>query len=144
MKIWIKILLGFFAAIFLVVVLIYKFYINKPHPDYAKEIPVFTLKADELYNEFKNNQKQAEAKYNGKIIEINGKIKNIETKDSLIIVVFSFSSDEFGDEGIRCTLLDEFKDKVSKVKENEYLAVKGLCTGYNSTDVILEKCSLIK
>ena len=63
---------------------------------------------------------------------------------SLVIVVFEFSQGMFGPEGIRCTLLPEHNLDANGWKAGGEMLVKGFCTGYNDTDVILEKCILIK
>jgi len=75
-------------------------------------------------------------KYNGKIIEIIGKFVKIESNDSLSVVVFVFKQGDFGDEGIRCTLLPHCKQHAAQLNPGAEIHIKGLCAGYNDTDVI--------
>jgi len=129
-------LIGVIAAF-----LVYRFVYNKPHPDYEKEVAVYTLSAKEFYNEFKNQTDTANKKYTGKMIQVNGVLDKVEETDSLTIGVFVLSSGMFGDEGIRCTMLPNYGKKAKNLSPPVDVKIKGLCTGYNDTDVIMEHCS---
>ena len=118
----------------------YRFVYNKPHPDYENLDAAFKLDAASLFQSFKENRQDAEQKFNGEMVEISGLVWNVEQSDSLMIAVFVFEEGMFGDEGIRCTMLPDFNDDASLL-EGRTVTIKGLCTGYNETDVILEKCS---
>ncbi len=143
MKKWAKILTGILVLIS-VGVLIGYFYINKPHPDYETMEAKYKLKARELYDIFYNSPKIASGTYNGKIIQITGTPDNIETTDSLVIAVFAYNKGMFGDEGIRCIMLPDYNDIKDTFSPGQKISLKGFCSGYNDTDVILEKCSIIK
>jgi hypothetical protein len=142
MKKWIKILLVFIVAGIISILLVYHFVINKPHPDYETKKTDYVLTAKALYEQFTLDKKTAGAKYNGKVLEISGIFKSIEKNDTLAVLVFSFKEGMFGDEGIRCTFLPKFKDKVNALNKNSKVRIKGFCSGFNDTDVIMEKCSL--
>ncbi|MEZ5197030.1 MAG: hypothetical protein R2764_11665 [Bacteroidales bacterium] len=124
-------------------VLGYKFIYNKPHPDFEKIEPSFMVEAHDLFSEFINSRSESEQKYNGTVVQISGMIDGIEESDSLVIAVFAFQDGMFGDEGIRCTMLPKFNHHES-LKPGVNVQIKGFVAGYNETDVILEKCSLIK
>ncbi len=143
MKTWIKLLLGAFVVGIIGIALIYVFIYNKPHPNYEKMVPQFTLNAQELYNSFKTNKTASEQKYNGKLLEINGKLGHVESKDSITIAVFIFGQGLFGDVGIRCTMIPKFNEDAKKLIPEGNIRIKGYCTGYNDSDVILEQCSII-
>jgi hypothetical protein len=143
MKTWIKILLAAFVVGIIGIVLIYVFIYNKPQPNYEKMVPRFRLNAQELFDSFKNNKPSAEKKYNGQLIEINGKLGHVETQDSITIAVFIFGQGMFGDEGIRCMMIPKFNEEAKKLIPEGTTRIKGYCTGYNDTDVILEHCSII-
>lgn len=141
---WIKILLtlvvvGIFAGL-----LGYKFVYNKPHTDFEKEKAVWTISAEDLYNGYKENQVAANEKYLGQVVEISGQLSAIEENNGLVVFAFVFEEGMFGDEGVRCTFLDNQKEDVSALKPGDDIKLKGYCTGYNETDVILEKCSFVK
>ena len=143
MKTWIKILLGLIVVGLIALFLVYKFVYNKQHPDYENIEPAFTVNAQDFYNAYKTNNEAASAKYNGKMIAINGKLSKVETADSLVTAVFVFNQGAFGDEGIRCTMLKKFNTAAEKLQPDGEVKIKGYCTGFNETDVVLEKCSII-
>jgi hypothetical protein len=122
----------------------YVFIYNKPHRDFEKAKPDFTLSTFELFDSYVSDRKNAETNYNGKVILLEGFVQKTEKADSLIIAVFVFQEDMFGDEGIRCTMLPKYNEEMMKVKPETNVKIKGFCTGYNDTDVILEKCTLIQ
>ncbi len=144
MKIGLKIGFGILVIGIVAGVLGYLFVYNKPHRNFEKASPDFNLSTFELFDAYISDRKMAETKFNGKVIQLEGAVQKIEKVDSIIIVVFVFQEGLFGDEGIRCTMLPKFNDDILKVKPETSVLIKGFCTGYNDTDVILEKCSLIK
>lgn len=131
-----------FSAIGFMVV--YRFVYNKPHPDYAKEEAVANLSAKDLYNGFKSATADFNHKYNGKVIAVRGMVTKIEKSDSLVVAVFVFEQGDFGDQGVRCTLLPVSDGSLNRLKPESEITIKGLCNGYNETDVILEKCTIIQ
>jgi hypothetical protein len=143
MRNWIRIILGLVILGIAAAFLIYHFVINKPHPDFEKIKPDYSLNAAAFYKEFKTSKENAHKLYNGKVIEITGKLDKVESADTLTIAVFVFNQDIFGDEGIRCTMLKKFSTDTKKLKSDGIIRVKGYCTGFNGTDVIMEHCSLI-
>jgi hypothetical protein len=143
MKTWIKLLLAAFVVGIIGIVLIYVFIYNKPHPNYETMVPQFRITAQELFESYKNNKPESEKRYNGKLIEITGKLGHVESHDSITIAVFVFGNGMFGDEGIRCTMIPKFNEDAKKLVPEGNLKIKGYCTGYNDSDVILEQCSII-
>lgn len=141
---WLKIILVLAAIGIVVAVMVYKFYINKPHPDFENLPADFKLKAEVLYNDYISDKAAADLKYNGKIVELSGKVSTIETADTLVVAVFVFKQGDFGDEGIRCTMLPKYNEETKKIAAGTDVKIKGFCSGYNETDVILEKGSLVK
>jgi hypothetical protein len=143
MKTWVKLLLAAFVVGIIGIAMIYIFIYNKPHPNYEKMVPEFRLNAQELFDSYKNNKAVAEKKYNGKLIEINGKLGHIESHDSITIAVFIFGQGMFGDEGIRCTMIAKFNEDAKKLVPEGTIRIKGYCEGFSDSDVVLEHCSII-
>ncbi|HRX97373.1 MAG TPA: hypothetical protein P5514_10545 [Bacteroidales bacterium] len=152
MKTWHKILIIMFILGTIGAALGYKFVYNKPHPDYLslkpdrdfeKATPDFQITALDLFSAYRNDKKSAELKFNGKVVEIAGLISKVEEADSLTIAVFVMDQGMFGDEGIRCTMLPNHTRAIEALTGSE-ITIKGFVSGYNDTDVIFEKCSLIK
>ncbi len=132
------------GVLFLVAVLaaayVWFFVYNKPHRNFEKAKPEIVESARHIYQNFKANPRAAEA---GKVIEIYGLPTGIEHSDSLVVVVFAFQKGMFGNEGVRCTVLPDFRKEASKLSLSDTIYIKGFCSGYNGTDVILDDCSII-
>ena len=144
MKIGIKIGLGILVIGIVAGILGYVFVYNKPHRDFEKATPDYSLSTFNLFDSYITDRENAEANYNGKVLLLEGKFQKTEKADSLVIAVFVFQKGMFGDEGIRCTMLPKYNEEMMKVKPETSVKIKGFCTGYNDTDVILEKCTLIQ
>jgi hypothetical protein len=124
--------------------LIYQFVINKPHPDYAKAKPTHIVTAADLFESFRSDRNSAEAKFNGQVVLMTGRLDKIEISEEQVTGVFVFDQGVFGDEGIRCTMLPDHAQSLKGLPENSEIQIKGYLTGFNDTDVILEQCSLIR
>jgi hypothetical protein len=144
MKTWIKILTALFLLGIIAGMLGYFFVYNKPHKDYLKARPELSLSAAELYTAFIENPAVAAPKYNGRVIEIDGKIDDREISGEMVIIVFIFDDGMFGPEGVRCTMLPEMTEAAMSLSIGDYIKLKGLCTGYTGVDVILDKCSIVE
>lgn len=138
-----KYLLGALAIIIVGAVCVY-LYAYKSHPNYENLSAEYTISSKAIYDDFKSDSKASALKFNGKMIELNGQVSKIEATDTLVTVVFAFSQGLFGDEGIRCAMLPDYNVKSKLLKQGDKVDIKGLCQGFNETDVILEKCSLVK
>jgi hypothetical protein len=144
MKTWVKIIAGLFLVGVVAAIFIYVFVYNKPHPDYEKIAPAYSIPAADLYQAFNGNKVEAGNKFTGKVIALSGRLSKVEVSDSLTICVFVFNKGMFGDEGVRCTMLPAYRDQANKLQPDGEVHLKGYCTGFNDTDVILEKCSIVK
>jgi hypothetical protein len=144
MKTWLKILIGLAVLGIIAAVLVYVFVYNKPHPDYENLEAAYSLSPQELYSAYTGNKEDSQKKYNGQLIELKGALNKIETTDSLVIAVFVFNQGMFGDEGVRCTMLTKYNQVARTLQPGGTVTIKGYCTGFNDTDVILEQCSLVK
>jgi hypothetical protein len=142
MKNWTKILIGLIILGSLGAFLGYKFIYNKPHRDFEAAKPDFKMSAEDLFNEYIGDKQKAQMNYNGKVVEISGTIHKVEKLDSLTIAVFVMDEGMFGDEGIRCTMLPNHAQSTLALK-GQKAKIKGFVAGYNDTDIIFEKCSII-
>ena len=119
------------------------FVYNKPHRDYENAEADHSIAAIDCYQKFASLAEGDENIYTGKILEISGIPTKVETSDSLCVVVFVFNEGMFGDEGVRCSMLPGHHKKAKLLSMNESVKIKGYCTGYNDTDVVLEHCSIV-
>ncbi len=128
------------AVILLSAAYVWFFVYNKPHRDFEKARPDVVESARQCYQNFK---KSAKAPESGKVVELFGVPKAIEHSDSLVTVVFAFQQGMFGDEGVRCTLLPQYNEEAGRLSLHDTVRIKGFCSGYNGTDVILEEGSIV-
>lgn len=130
-------ILGIIAGLY-----VYFFVVQKPHTDYEAAAPAYTLPAKELYAAFVSDEATAQQTYTGQVIEITGVVSAVEHSNSMVIVLFHFGEGMFGDEGVRSVMLEGYHDKAMQLKEGEEVTLKGFCSGFTGTDVVLEFCSL--
>lgn len=141
---WLKILIILFSTVIVSGTAVYIFVYNKPHKNYERSKPDFSLRADTLFTQFLNNAAYYGQMYNGKVLEITGKISKTEISDSSAVIIFVFSQGMFGDEGIRCNMMPKFHTDAVKLVSGQEVRIKGFCAGYNGTDVEINECSFVK
>lgn len=140
---WLKIFIALAVVGIIAAGLGYKFIYNKPHTDYEKARPDYSLTCNDLFTNYRTIRETAEQKYNGKVLLVSGTLNKVETLDSLTVAVFVLDEGMFGDEGVRMTMLPNYATKINSYL-NKTVAIKGYCTGYNDTDIIMEKCSIVE
>ena len=141
-KLWITILiLAIFGGLVGTGVYIYVYY--KPHKNYERARSEVKLNAENLFTDYANDQSRSDQKYLDKVIEIEGNITDVEQADSLVIIVFAYRKGDFGDEGIRVTMLPHYNSIAQRLAPHQFVSLKGHCTGYNGTDVIIESGSIL-
>lgn len=143
MKSGMKIIILLVIVGLIVASLLYYFVYDKPHTDYLKAIPEVTLPASSLFAQYVSDKHNADSLYTGKVILIEGNLSRMETLDTLKVAVFVFDKGIFGDKGIRCTFLRQSSSATAGIRPGDQVRIKGFCTGYNETDIILEHCSII-
>jgi hypothetical protein len=111
----------------------------KPHQSAAGESADFTIDADSLYQQYQTNEHLADQKYLGKVIEVSGKLSEIQRSGSTEIVILS---PQAGGGGINCQLFAGTKPD-PEPKSGDPVTVKGRCTGF-LMDVNLADCVLRK
>ncbi len=101
----------------------------KPHRDVTQEKGV-QLSAQSLYDAFKANETEANAKYLDKAIELSGEVAEVSTNQDGNTVVNFKTNDPFF--VINCT----FKIKPGAVKPGQNITFKGICIGYVPDDKV--------
>ncbi len=138
MKKWKIIILALFVTGLAVAVAVYFLVYNKPHPDYEKAKPDIVISAEDLYSAFVVDEAAANLLFNGKVIVIDGPVATVEQVDDLVIVSFVFEEGFFGGEGVRSTMLEGHHHKALNLVPGDHVGIKGFCTGFTGSDVILE------
>lgn len=144
MKKWI----GIFGALALVGIvvatLVYFFVINKSHPDYENKKPDYFMTAEALFGSFREDAAKASETYNGKVIQLSGKLSSVEDADGQTVLTFVLDQGMFGDEGIRVSMLASQSAQAAMLTPGQDITLKGFCTGYNDTDVVLNHGSIVQ
>ena len=108
--------------------------------------PAVKISAHELSASFAQSDSLANLKFLGKIIEIEGIVKNIEMPDSNISVIVVSGNNEMS--SVRCTMDSSFNNKSIQIDIGSPYTIKGICTGYNAdellgSDVLMNRCVIV-
>ena len=127
--------------------LAYKEY-NRKTENVDKLEAAFELTTDALILEFTENEKAATQKYAGKVLQVDGLLKAIDTDDK------GYNTVVLGNpvlpSSVRCSIDTLFPIKKNNLQINTPITVKGICTGYNAdelglgADVLLNRCIIIQ
>ena len=132
-----KKVLYFILGIIIILLIAFIVVINLPQASTKNKAANFSMDAKELFSAYSGNEANANAKYNGKVIEVSGKLMDISEDEQGATVLLLDSGDDFG--GILCTL-DNTPKKMPSIGQE--LKIKGQCNGI-LMDVVLSKCHII-
>jgi hypothetical protein len=125
--------------------LIWKFYVNKPHDDIENTAPAYSLATTEIWKQYISDNQKSSSIYNNKVIELTGEVDRVNSSDSIVSIVFDMEVDSmFGNKSISCEMLPKYNDEARSVSAGSIIKIKGFCTGYDETDIKLNKCSIVK
>lgn len=127
-----------FVIVLLGMICIYIFF--KPEKNLLKLKPDYKLTAIELFNEYSTNEEAANTKFLGKIIQVNGTIREINTEDSIYTTVILETEDMFS--GVNCVLNNKYTTKQKEILIGSEATIKGECSG-KLIDVVLNNSVLI-
>lgn len=113
---------------------LYEFY--KPHQSITDKSPAFKLDAKVLVADYDKDEKKANEKYLGKIVEVRG-IVSEKIKDNKGNYNLTLQGEDLA--GIGCEFDPNFKENVASIKEGQEITIKGICTGV-LMDVVLVDC----
>ena len=114
---------------------------HKPHQSAADETAVATIEADSLFAQYQRDEKSADKKYLGKVIEVTGTIAEVQHTAQSEIWILSAPSGTGG--GVNCQLFSGEKISGKHPQPGDKVSVKGRCTGF-LMDVNLADCVLHK
>lgn len=129
-----------FAIISILILLtaVYGLYLfSKKTPSLENVAPDYVVSADALFNEFDTNEPNAIKKYQGKVLQVSGKVMMFSKTDSISNIVLHAEDALMG--GINCSFTNLTKD----IQKDDFVKIKGECQGY-LTSVILNNCLLEK
>jgi len=114
----------------------------KPHKNTFNIKPQFSLNSEKFFYEFEENEDNANIKYLGKIIEVEGKVVGIKKFDD------NFEISLLDDmEGITCLVDSNYaiqqKIILNNIKVDDTIKVKGQCNGY-LMGVKMDRCVVVE
>lgn len=121
----------------------YYFIYNKPHTDYEAAKPGFTGEAETLYHAFLEDPEAAAGRFDDMVLQVSGAVSGVEVSGDVVTVVFVFGEGFFGEEGVRCTMLESHIDKALKLGVGQTVTIKGHFAGFDGSDVVLQHASIV-
>ncbi len=112
---------------------IYKEY-NRKHKDTADLKPDFTAPATQLLGEFGKDEKESNTKYLGKVLQVDGLVKDIVKDDNGFYTIVV--GDTASMSSVRCSLDSVHNGQGATVNKGAAIAVKGICSGYNADEML--------
>ena len=133
------------AAVGIIAALYVWFYVyNKPHRDYAAATPDIHVAAETMFYDFRQDKAMGDSLYTGLVVQVSGTLSKTENLESTAVAIFVFEEGIFGDEGVRCILIPGQHTGLEQYSPGDNIVIKGYCTGYNETDVIVEKATVVE
>ena len=111
---------------------------NKPFINVNNSKANLKVTAQELLNDYHEDENLANKKYVDNIIEVKGEIAEISISRGNSIITLKDSN---GLSSIKCHMGPENNLNVLKLRKDNQITIKGICTGY-LLDIIMVRCVL--
>ncbi|HEY8513596.1 MAG TPA: hypothetical protein VIL31_16670 [Cyclobacteriaceae bacterium] len=131
-----KILGGILVVVLLGVGAVY-FVFNKPHRSVDK--PDLLVDASDLIMAFEEDERAANDKYVGKVLEVSGTVAEVIEKQSSFVLLLG---DTTTVSRVSCTLEHEQDSMAYGLRAGDALTVRGICSG-RLLDVVLVDCKIV-
>ena len=124
---------------------------NKKNPDLIHVKADIKISAVDLIHEYEKNESASNQKYPGKIVEVNGNIKEVKMDDKGYYTVIL--GDNSSMTSVRCSMDTVHQQDAAKLTAGSSTTVRGACTGFKKnellgenlgSDVELNRCVLIQ
>lgn len=138
------------AAIVLAGVVAYRMY-NKPHTNVVNASPAANLTADELYQQFEENDSLAFNQYRDKVLQVGGTVSKVKNAgDTSYLVLLEVPANSMSN--IKCSIDPAFNDRAAGLTSGDKVTIKGICSGKNVMeelgmvflDVELARCVVVE
>lgn len=113
----------------------------KPVADLGNVKSDVKISATELLTAFETDEAAATGQYLGKILEVSGKVMNIETEDHGGVTLVFEAGGLMG--GVICRMDKRYAEKTAKIQAGVNATIRGECTGM-AMDVELARCAIIE
>jgi hypothetical protein len=144
----IKVIVSILVVISIIGITYLAYLYFEPTKDIAIQKTDAQLTEQILVNDFIKDHKNADSLYKNKIVELTGKVKKIETQDSVSTLVF----DNGGNFIIIANCISSVNNELKQLKEGTNITVKGIYSGFIINDdtfmipaeIKLDKCTLLR
>jgi hypothetical protein len=109
---------------------------TKGHQSVAGSSVAFSIDADSLYNQYQQDEHAADLKFLGKVIEVKGRLGEVQHNGPLEIWILSTHA---GSGGVNCQLFPGEKYPGGNPRSGDSVSIRGKCTGF-LMDVNLADC----
>lgn len=115
---------------------------NRKVKDTATVTPQFTVSAQGLLADFSVNEKTATAKYTDKMVEVQGMVKDVskDEKGNCTVVL----GDTASLSSVRCAVDSIYSTGAQNLTKGNAITVKGVCTGYNTDELLGSDVILVR
>ncbi|THU39569.1 hypothetical protein FAM09_13790 [Niastella caeni] len=140
MRRWKKIVTA--IVVMLLAGILYGWYLyNKEPADTRQQAATVQIEASALVKTFLQNEAAANRQYVDKLIIVSGNISGAHLEADGHATLFLETGDPLA--VVTCSFYNEEAATVKNIPVGSVVSIKGICTGI-LTDVILNKCSLVK
>jgi len=101
--------------------------------------------AADLYQDYKENATAADAKYNGKIIQVSGCVGSIwmeDLPDSPYINSYITLESSYVRGNVQCLFDKKYESQLAQMKLGDEVTVQGRCSGKGIWTVLIKDCTL--
>ena len=112
--------------------------IFKPVKSLESSKPDYTFSASELFDYFSDDEEEANQKFIGKTIQLNGTIHEINREHGVVLLK---TDDLFS--GVSCKLAARQKIAIDSLLENQEIIIIGECSG-KLLDVMMNNCFVLE
>ena len=114
----------------------------KPHQNMENTKPEFKLSSTQLFNDFTEDETAANAKYSGKVVEVNGEVVTVQTGEQGTAIILE---DELF--GVSVYLDSSFvaanQQLTNQTAAGETITIRGKCDGMLN-DVVISRAVIIQ
>ncbi len=113
---------------------------NKPHINVKESRADYVLTAQNLIDEYRQNEGETDEKYSEHVIQVKGRVFDISTLKGNSVITLK---DNGSESSIICHMQPGENKKALEIKKGSNVEIKGICTGY-LLDVIMVRCTLVE
>lgn len=120
---------------------------SRTNKDLLSVKPDFVVPATGLIKEYETSDTAANSKYNGKVVEVTGIVKNVEKDEKGYYTIVLGDTTSLS--SVRCSLDTTHHQDAAELKHGSSATIRGACTGFNNddmglgSDVILNRGAIV-